>query len=199
MRAGTASTPLPAFPVESFRDRVRGPARLRTVTRGTRFTPDELFAHLDELGIAHYTVDHPPVFTVDEAKALRGSLPGGNCKSLFLENKKGRMWLVVVPEDHRVDLARLGTALGSGRLSFASPDRLLEHLGVIPGAVTPFAVVNDRAGTVEVAVAASLFDERRLNFHPLVNDRTTTITSSDLLVFLEATGHPPRLLGPDEM
>jgi Ala-tRNA(Pro) deacylase len=169
------------------------------VARNTQFSPEQLLAYLDELGIGHQTVDHPPVFTVDEAKLLRGSLPGGNCKSLFLRNKKGRMWLVVVQEDHRVDLARLGASLGAGRLSFASPERLMEHLAVIPGAVTPLAVVNDHAGMVEVAVAKALLAEERLNFHPLVNDRTTTIASSDLVKFLEATDHPPRVLRTDDV
>ena len=105
------------------------------------------------------------------------------------------MWLVVVPEDHRADLSVLAESLGSGRLSFASPDRLMTHLGVIPGAVTPLAVVNDGDGVVEVAVAASLLDEDQLNFHPLVNDQTTTISSLDFIRFLEATGHSPRTLG----
>jgi Ala-tRNA(Pro) deacylase len=166
------------------------------VPESSHLTPDQLLVRLDEMGITHRTIDHPPVFTVEEAKRLRGSLPGGNCKSLFLRNKKGRMWLVVVPEDHRADLSVLAESLGSPRLSFASPERLMTHLGVIPGAVTPLAVVNDVDGEVQVAVAASLIEEDLLNFHPLVNDRTTTVSSSDFTRFLEATGHPPQLL-PD--
>ena len=167
---------------------------LPVVAGNSHFTPEQLLAYLDELGISHRTIDHPPVFTVDQAKRLRGSLPGGNCKSLFLRNKKGRMWLVVVPEDHRVDLATLAESLGSSRLSFASPQRLMAHLGVIPGAVTPLAVVNDVDDEVQVAVAASLLQKEWLNFHPLVNDRTTTLDSADFVRFLEATGHPPQLL-----
>ena len=164
----------------------------------THATPEELIAYLDELGIAHTTIDHPPVFTVDEAKRLRGTLPGGNCKSLFLKNKGGDMWLVVLPEDHRADLDRLAHTFGSKRLSFASPERLMEHLGVIPGAVTPLAAINDPAGSVRVAVAAALLENKTLNFHPLVNHRTTTIGSSDFVRFLEATGHPPVVLQADE-
>ena len=158
------------------------------------FTPEELFFFLDDLGIDHATVDHPPVYTVDEAKRLRGTLPGANCKSLFLKNKKGQMWLVVVAEDHRVDLARLAEALGSNRLSFASPERLLETLGVIPGAVTPLAVVNDRSGKVTVAISNEVLAHKRLNFHPLVNDRTTAISAEGFLRFLMKTGHSPLVL-----
>src|SRR3954470_22822019 len=97
--------------------------------------PQQLFVRLDQLGIAHRTVEHPPVFTVEEAKALRGSLPGGHVKNLFLRNKKGAMWLVVAEEDRAIDLKALGEAIGAGRVSFGSPERLMAHLGVIPGAV----------------------------------------------------------------
>ena len=86
------------------------------MSRDEPCTPEQLLAYLDELGIAHETVDHPPVYTVEEAKRLRGTLPGANCKSLFLKNKKGQMWLVVVSEDHRVDLERLADVLGSKRI-----------------------------------------------------------------------------------
>jgi Ala-tRNA(Pro) deacylase len=162
-------------------------------------TPEELLEYLDDLGIHHRTIDHPPVFTVDEAKRLRGTLPGGNCKSLFLKNKKGVMWLVVVPEDQRVDLDGLAESLESKRLSFGSPERLMRYLGVNPGAVTPLAAVNDRDGVVTVAVATELLAYEQLNFHPLVNDRTTTISSPDLLRFLEATGHQPLLLETEQI
>jgi Ala-tRNA(Pro) deacylase len=162
-------------------------------------TPEELLEYLDDLGIHHRTIDHPPVFTVDEAKRLRGTLPGGNCKSLFLKNKKGVMWLVVVPEDQRVDLDGLAESLESKRLSFGSPERLMRYLGVIPGAVTPLAAINDRDGVVTVAVAKELLTYEQLNFHPLVNDRTTTISSPDLLRFLEATGHQPLLLETEQI
>lgn len=157
-------------------------------------TPEQLLAYLDGLGIAHETVDHPPVYTVEEAKRLRGTLPGANCKSLLLKNKKGQMWLVVVSEDHRVDLARLADSLGSKRLSFASPQRLMEHLGVIPGAVSPLAVINDTGGKVSVVVADNVLRHARLNFHPLVNHRTTAIRAEDFLRFLEQTGHNPVVL-----
>src|SRR6476661_7420883 len=106
-------------------------------------TPEELFARLESLGIRTRTVSHPAVFTVEEAKALRGSLPGGHVKNLFLRNKKGAMWLVVAEEDRAVDLKALGAAIGAGRVSFGSPERLMAHLGVVPGAVTPLGLIND--------------------------------------------------------
>ncbi len=172
---------------------------LGAVSECNYLSPADLLAYLDELGIPHTTVDHAPVFTVAEAKLLRGSLPGGHSKSLFLKNKKGLMWLVVVAEDQTVDLDVLATSLGSKRLSFGSPDRLMSRLGVIPGAVTPFAAVNDREGVVTVAVSADLLANNQLNFHPLVNDRTTTIGSADLVSFLKAAGHAVRVLDDSEI
>ena len=163
------------------------------------FTPEELLAYLDGLAIEHATVDHPPVFTVVEAKQVRGLLPGGHSKSLFLKNKKGLMWLVVVSEDQVVDLATLAESLDAKRLSFGSPERLMTYLGVIPGAVTPFAAINDRDGRVTVAISADLLANDPLNFHPLVNDRTTSISAADLVRFLEATGHAVSILQDSDL
>ncbi len=153
-----------------------------------------LFARLDALGIETATAEHEALFTVEQSKALRGDIPGAHCKNLFLRNKKGHMWLVVCPEALKVDLKALGEHMGSGRLSFASKERLAQHLGVIPGAVTPFGVMNDREGLVQVVLVASLLEEELLNFHPLTNTRTTTIRSADLVRFLEAENHAPTLL-----
>jgi Ala-tRNA(Pro) deacylase len=158
-------------------------------------TPQQLLAMLGELGIETKTVSHAPVFTVEEAKALRGQLSGGHIKNLFLRNKKEEMWLVVVEEDRPVDLKRLAEALQAGRFSFGSPERLLRYLGILPGSVTPFAVVNDRENRVQVVLDRGLLDFDLVNCHPLVNDRTTAIKPSDLLRFLEASGHKPRLMG----
>ena len=154
-------------------------------------SPQQLFAKLDALGIAQHTVEHRPVFTVEQAKALRGNLPGHHIKNLFLRNKKEEMWLVVALEDRAVDLKRLGEALGAGRLSFGSPDRLRRHLGVEPGSVTPFALVNDEARVVRLALDRSLIEGGPVNAHPLVNTMTTAITPADLLRLFEATGHTP--------
>jgi Ala-tRNA(Pro) deacylase len=157
-------------------------------------TPDALFARLDGLGIAHRTYAHPPVFTVDEAKALRGQLPGGHCKSLFLKDKKAGLWLVVALEECRVDLKRLADRLGAPRFSFGSAELLYEVLGVRPGSVTPFAIANDRDGRVTVVLQQAMLAHDPLNYHPLENDRTTAIAPGDLLRFLEACGHEPRIV-----
>src|SRR5580692_12059235 len=119
-------------------------------------TPDALFARLDALGIAHRTHTHPPVFTVEEAKALRGALPGGHCKSLFLKDKKAGLWLVVALEECRVDLKLLADRLGAPRFSFGSAELLHEILGVKPGSVTPFAAINDSASRVAVVLQRAM-------------------------------------------
>ena len=156
--------------------------------------PQQLFARLDQLGIAHRTVEHPPVFTVEEAKALRGNLPGHHIKNLFLRNKKEEMWLVVALEDRAIDLKRLGDVLGASRLSFGSADRLKRTLGVEPGSVTPLSLVNDEARAVQLVVDRGVADGGPVNAHPLVNTMTTALAPADLLRFFEATGHTPRWL-----
>ena len=158
------------------------------------YDPQQLFAKLAALGIAQRTVEHPPVFTVEEAKALRGNLPGHHIKNLFLRNKKEEMWLVVALEDRAIDLKRLGEALGAGRLSFGSPERLRRHLGVEPGSVTPFALVNDETHVVRLALDRGVAEGGPVNAHPLVNTMTTAIAPADLLRLFEATGHAPRWL-----
>jgi Ala-tRNA(Pro) deacylase len=157
-------------------------------------TPDQLFARLDALGIPHRTYTHPPVFTVAEATALRGSLPGGHCKCLFLKDRKGGLWLVVALEERRIDLKRLADGLGAPRFSFGSPELLREVLGVAPGSVTPFALANDTAHRVAVVLDKSMLEHQPLNYHPLINDRTTAITPNDLLLFIDACGHHPRVV-----
>ena len=154
----------------------------------------ELLQRLDALGIAHRTSRHAPVYTVAESRALRAEFPGGHSKNLFLRNKKGRMWLLTCLEDRQIDLKQLAERLGAGRFSFASAERLMRYLGVVPGAVTPFAVVNDRAGAVDVVVDAGLLAHDPLNFHPLDNAMTTAVSAGDLLRFLEHAAHPPRII-----
>ena len=157
-------------------------------------TPDELLAYLDSLGIAHQTVTHPPVFTVGEARALRGAVAGGHTKNLFLRDKKGEAYLVVAAEEAAVELRSLHRLLGaSGRFSFGSAELMGELLGVTPGSVTPFAVMNDKDRRVTVVLDAALMAHATLNFHPLVNTGTTTISREGLLKFLESTGHLPRI------
>ncbi len=156
-------------------------------------TPDQLFARFHALGIAVTTQSHAPVFTVDEARGLRGQIPGGHCKSLFLRDKRGTEWLVVCDEDRRVDLKALAAALGAGRFSFASSERLMATLGVVPGSVTPFALINDPAATVRVVLDRDMLNHDSLNYHPLINTMTTTIARDDLVKFIEACGHQAQI------
>jgi Ala-tRNA(Pro) deacylase len=157
-------------------------------------SPQELFAYLDTLGIAHKTVTHPPAFTVDDARGLRGAIAGGHTKNLFLRDKKGVAYLVVAGEDAVIDLRGLHRIVGAtGRFSFGSPELMAELLGVTPGSVTPFAVINDREHRVTVVLDSAMIALSVLNFHPLANTATTTISRDGLLKFLAATGHPPRI------
>ncbi len=157
-------------------------------------TPQDLFACLDRLGIAHSTVSHPPLFTVEQSRALRGELPGGHTKNLFLRDRRETLFLVVALEDTVVDLKTLHRRLDAGRFSFGSADLLREVWGVEPGAVTPFGAINDTAGRVTVVLDDALLRHDLVNFHPLVNTMTTAIARDDLSRFLAGTGHKPRIL-----
>ena len=157
-------------------------------------SPQQLFDRLAELGIDHKTVEHEAVFTVEQAKQHRGVLPGHHIKNLFLRNKKEEMWLVVALEDRAIDLKWLGEVLGAGRLSFGSPERLRTWLGVEPGSVTPFSVINDTAHKVTLVLDRALQEGGPVNAHPLTNTMTSAIVLPDLLRFFEATGHAPRWL-----
>ena len=157
-------------------------------------TPAELFAFLDRLGIGHTTVSHPPLFTVEQSRALRGQIPGGHTKNLFLRDKRGAFYLVVALEDAAIELKSLHRRLGAaGRFSFGSAESLRQLLGVEPGAVTPFAAMNDGAGKVTVVLDAAMRAHEVLNYHPLVNTMTTSISRTGLVQFLKASGHEPRI------
>jgi Ala-tRNA(Pro) deacylase len=157
-------------------------------------TPHDLFACLDRLGIVHTTVSHEALFTVEQSQALRGQIPGGHTKNLFLRDKKGAFYLVVAQEDAAIALKDLHRRLGaSGRLSFGSADAMGELLGVMPGSVTPFAAINDATGRVTVVLDRAMLSHDVLNFHPLVNTMTTSISRDGLIRFLAATGHEPRI------
>lgn len=157
-------------------------------------TPEQLFAALDALGIPHKTVKHPPLFTVEQSQALRGQIPGGHTKNLFLRDKKYGLYLVVALEDVAIDLKSLHRVLGAtGRFSFGASDLLREVWGVEPGAVTPFGAINDTEGRVSVVLDTPMMECATLNYHPLVNTMTTSIASGDLVKFLELTGHLPRI------
>ena len=154
----------------------------------------DLLNRLEELGIDAETRTHPPLHTVEQSQQLRGDIPGGHCKNLFLKDKKGAFWLVVTLEDAPVNLKELKKRIGSAHLSFGRAEYLKEILGVEPGSVTPFALINDPAQTVNVVLDSQMMACELLNFHPLTNTATTTIRSSDLLRFIEACGFEPQLL-----
>ena len=157
-------------------------------------TPDQLFAFLDRLGIVHTTVTHPPLFTVEQSRALRGQIPGGHTKNLFLRDKKNNVYLVTAEEDANIDLKGLHRVLGaSGRFSFGSAELMMELLGVAPGSVTPLGVLHDTGARINVVLDAALMEHDTINCHPLVNTMTTSLTREGLIKFLEATGHSPRI------
>jgi Ala-tRNA(Pro) deacylase len=165
-------------------------ARTRMTT-----TPRQLFDFLAGLGIDVRTVEHPPLYTVVESRALRGEIAGGHTKNLFLKDKKGSYFLVTLEEDAEVDLKRIHEKIGaSGRVSFGKPEALMELLGVEPGGVTAFGLVNDREHRVRFVLEEGLMRHDTINAHPLTNTATTSIGRDDLLAFVRATGHDPAIL-----
>jgi Ala-tRNA(Pro) deacylase len=155
-------------------------------------SPEDLLAYLASLSIDASTVEHPPLHTVEDSRALRGDVPGGHTKNLFVKDKRDQLFLLVLGETTPVDLKRVHERIGAkGRVSFGSAELLEEVFGVQPGAVTPFGAINDKAGRVSVILDEAMMRAERLNFHPLVNTRTTGLASSDLVKFLRSTGHEP--------
>ncbi|MBI1385946.1 MAG: prolyl-tRNA synthetase associated domain-containing protein [Rhizobiales bacterium] len=163
-------------------------------------TRNDLFARLDALGIGHHTVEHPAVFTVEESDAIHKHelLPGGHTKNLFLKDKKNRIFLVVALSDAEIDLKSLHKLIGAaGRLSFGRAELLEEVLGIRPGSVTPFALINDTGNRVEPILDARMMSHDLLNYHPLENTATTNIARDDLLKFIRSCGHEPRIVPVD--
>lgn len=157
-------------------------------------TRDQLFDRLASLEIETSTRNHPPVFTVEEARALRGTIPGAHCKNLFLKDDRDAIWLIVALENANIDLKTAPAKMGSRRLSFGKPDLLKDVLGVEPGSVTPFGLINDTACRTNVVLDQSLMANEWVNFHPLRNDATTSIRAADLLSFIKSCGHVPRIV-----
>lgn len=155
----------------------------------TPATRADLLRRLDELGIAHRTTDHDAVFTVEESQRLHVDLPGMHSKNLFFKDAGERLWLLTAEASRRIDLKTLHTRIGAKRLSFGKPDLLMAALGVTPGSVTPFALINDTARRVSFVLDAEMADAPQLNFHPLVNTATTSISAQGLRAFLRRTGH----------
>jgi Ala-tRNA(Pro) deacylase len=157
-------------------------------------TPQQLLERLAELGIETETIEHPAVYTVEEAKLHRGGLSGVHTKNLFVRDKKKKMWLITTTEDRPIDLKAVGQRLGAKNLSFGSPERLQQYLGLQPGSVTPLAAINDADKQVKVVLDRALFTGEPICVHPLVNTHTTALSGDELIRFLESTGHPPQIL-----
>ena len=152
-----------------------------------------LYERLRALGIVWTHYAHVPVFTVEEALQVNLSQPGGHTKNLFLKDKKGGLWLVVLRDDFKLDLNALSKQIGAPRFSFGSGELLIETLGVPPGSVTPFSLINDKEQKVHVVLDAEMLKQEPLNYHPLRNDRTIAVSKNDLLKFIESCGHTPRI------
>ena len=158
-------------------------------------TPDALLAELTRLEIAHHTEQHEALFTVEQSKALYEKMPGGQTKNLFIKDKKGRHFLVAMEHDAVVDLKTIHTRLGGqGRVSFGNAEDMLAFLGVVPGSVTLFGIINDTGKNVTVFIDDALLAYQRINAHPLTNEATTNIATADMLRFLEVHGHKAETL-----
>ena len=157
-------------------------------------TRQDLFALFDRLGVAHRTAEHEAVFRVGEGEDVKAGLPGGPTKNLFLKDAKGQLWLVSALQDAKIDLKALPAAIGSAKLSFGSAERLVEALGVTPGSVTAFALINDPEHRVRFVLDAGLAAADPVNFHPLVNTATTAISQADFRRFLAALGVEPQIV-----
>jgi len=151
-------------------------------------TKEDLFERLNHLGIKTQTVEHLPAYTVEDAKALRGELLGAHSKNLFLKDKKGQLWLIVCLEDRNINMKTLRDKIGSAHLSFGKPDLLMEVLGVLPGSISPFALINDSELRVRVVLDHEMMTFDYLNFHPLKNTASTQISKGDMLKFLKSCG-----------
>jgi Ala-tRNA(Pro) deacylase len=152
--------------------------------------PEAVYRRLRELGITFDVHEHPPVATVEEAVQHWEGIDATHCKNLFLRNQKGdRHYLVIIEHSKRADLRAVANQIGDGKLSFASPERLMKYLGVTPGSVSPFGLINDAGRDVRVYLDRDLTQAARVSFHPNLNTRTVTLAASDFLVFLERTGN----------
>jgi Ala-tRNA(Pro) deacylase len=154
-------------------------------------SPQTLLKLLKSLNIEHTLHNHDPIFTVEEGAHLKENIAGLHCRNLFLRDKKKRMFLVVVGNDTKVDLKALEKQLECARLSFGSPDRLWEYLGIRPGSVCPFCVLNDPKHLVQVVLDKDMMTANIVNYHPLDNAMTVGLTPAALLKFFEHTKHSP--------
>ncbi|MGB8602384.1 MAG: prolyl-tRNA synthetase associated domain-containing protein [Rhizomicrobium sp.] len=170
----------------------------QNLTENTLPEPDirerKVYAALQALDITWHTHQHRAVFTVEESAGLYKTISGAHTKNLFLKDQKGGLWLVSLLSDTRLDLKALAKQLGAPRFSFGNPELLITTLGIAPGAVNAFAVMNDTAGKVRMVLDEALLHINPVNFHPMRNDRTTAIAPEDIIHFLKSTGHDPIIL-----
>lgn len=150
-----------------------------------------LIAFFDAHGVDHSTTDHEAVFRVGEGEGIKDGIPGAHTKNLFLKDAKGRLWLISAKDDTVIDLKRLHGVIGSARLSFGPAELMVETLGVTPGSVTAFGLVNDTEGRITFVLDKALADAAQVNFHPLTNTATTTVSQAGFRAFLAALGRTP--------
>ena len=157
-------------------------------------SPEALLKILTDIGLNYQIHHHAPIFTVQEGLHLKAEIPGVHCRNLFLKDKKDRMFLVVAANETLIDLKKLPSLIGSDRLSFGSPDRLMTYLGITPGSVCPFTAINDKNHKVTIILDGSMMAADLVCYHPLDNAMTIALTPADLLKFFEYTGHQPNIL-----
>ncbi|MEM7423980.1 MAG: YbaK/EbsC family protein [Pseudomonadota bacterium] len=159
----------------------------------------DLYALFDAHGIAYAHNTHPPLHTVEESKRLRGELPGAHVKNMFLKDKKSQLWLVTCLEHRKIRIRDLEKQIGAPKASFGKPDLLWDALGIRPGAVSPFGLINDPAQRVHAVLDRQMLEVDPINAHPLHNEATTTVKSSDFLRFFELVGHQPAIVDFDAL
>ena len=157
-------------------------------------TPQDLYDLLDRIGVEHRTLEHEAVFRVEEGLQIKAALPGGHTKNLFLKDAKGQLWLISALGETRIDLKALPAAIGSAKLSFGKEEVLWEALGVRPGSVTLFAMINDTDHKVRLVLDRALLDHQMVNFHPLANTATTAVSREGMMRFVQALGFEPLIV-----
>ncbi len=157
-------------------------------------TPAALLAHLDSLGIHYRKYEHPPIFTVAQGAEIEQGMPGLHCRNLFLRDRKKAMFLISAANETKIDLKGLETLLPCDRISFGSPERLWDNLGVRPGSVCPYAIINDKDHLVTPVLDAHMMRGDLINFHPLINTMTIGVTPDGLLAFFRSIGRTPRII-----
>lgn len=165
----------------------------------TKKGQEELYALFDEHGIAYTHNTHPPLHTVEESKELRGDLPGAHVKNMFLKDKKNQLWLVTCLEHRKIRIRDLEKQVGATKASFGKPELLWEALGIRPGAVSPFGLINDPDHQVNVVLDQQMLDIDPINAHPLHNEATTTVGNADFRKFFDITGHQPMIVDFDAL